>query len=41
MKTASGMGVTRRKAEYDDLAALADRLGLSLNEVRKALDGTK
>ena len=36
-KTASGMGVTRRKPEYDDLAALAAEKGLSLAEVREAV----
>ncbi len=34
-KTARGMGVTRRKAEYEDLAAIAARTGLSLEEVRR------
>ncbi|MBR1407604.1 MAG: nickel pincer cofactor biosynthesis protein LarC [Clostridia bacterium] len=40
VKTASGMGVQRRKAEYDDLAALAEAKGLSLEEVREALHDT-
>ena len=35
VKTASGMGVRRRKAEYDDLAALAERHNLSLDEIRR------
>ena len=41
VKTASGMGVTRSKAEYDDLAGLAERLGMSLSEVRSALNGAE
>ena len=38
VKNASGMGVQRRKAEYDDLAALAEQYGLSLNELRKEIE---
>ena len=37
VKKASGMGVVRRKAEYDDLAALAEKTGLSLREIRERL----
>ena len=37
MKTASGMGVERRKAEYDDLAALAEASGRTLDEIRKGI----
>ena len=37
IKTASGMGVNRRKAEYEDLAAIAEKNGVSLNEVRGAV----
>ena len=37
IKTASGMGVSRRKAEYEDLAAIAEKNGVSLNEVRGAV----
>ena len=37
VKTASGMGVSRSKAEYDDLAALAEKHGLSLRELREKL----
>ncbi len=37
VKKASGMGLERRKAEYEDLADIAQRQGLSLNEVRKAI----
>ncbi len=37
MKTASGMGVQRRKAEYDDLAALAEQNHVSLETIRKEL----
>ena len=40
VKTASGMGVVRRKAEYDDLAALAEEKGITLEEVREALHDT-
>ena len=35
VKYASGMGVTRSKAEYDDLAALARERNVSLDAVRK------
>ena len=38
VKTAKGMGVTRRKAEYDDLAALAEKNGVSLDAVRAAAE---
>ena len=38
VKTASGMGVKKTKAEYDDLAALAEKHGVTLNTVRKAAD---
>ncbi len=37
VKKASGMGLERRKAEYEDLADIAQRQGLTLNEVRKAI----
>lgn len=37
IKRASGMGVERSKAEYDDLAALAEKNGVSLETIRKAL----
>lgn len=37
VKTASGMGVQRRKAEYDDLAALAKQHNVSLETIRKEL----
>ncbi|MBQ9197877.1 MAG: nickel pincer cofactor biosynthesis protein LarC [Clostridia bacterium] len=39
VKTASGMGVQRSKAEYDDLAAIAERQGLSLQALRRELGG--
>ena len=35
VKGAFGMGVERRKAEYDDLAAIAEKEGLSLSELRE------
>ena len=38
VKVASGMGVEKAKAEYDDLAALAEKHGATLNAVRKAVD---
>ncbi len=38
-KTAEGYGVTRVKFEYDDLARLAKEKNLSLDEVKKLLDG--
>ena len=37
MKTARGMGVTRSKAEYDDLAALAEQHQVSIDTIRKML----
>ena len=37
IKRASGMGVERTKAEYDDLAELARKNGVSLSTVRKAV----
>ncbi len=37
VKVASGMGVRRRKAEYDDLAALAEREQVSLEQIRREL----
>jgi len=37
VKTASGMGINRSKAEYDDLAELALRHGVSLEDIRKEL----
>lgn len=37
VKTACGFGVQRRKAEYDDVAALAEQNGLSLDDIRKGL----
>ena len=36
MKTVSGYGTARSKAEYDDLASIARSSGLSLREVREA-----
>ena len=37
VKTACGFGIQRRKAEYDDVAALAEQNGLSLDDIRKGL----
>ena len=37
VKTASGMGVSRCKVEYDDLAALAEQNQVSLETIRKEL----
>ena len=37
VKTASGMGVQRRKAEYDNLASLAEKLNAPLESIRKSL----
>ena len=39
IKKASGMGVSRSKAEYEDLAALADSNHVSLETIRKAIKG--
>ena len=41
IKTASGMGVNRRKAEYEDLAAIAEKNGVSLNEVRGVMESKR
>ena len=41
IKTASGMGVNRRKAEYEDLAAIAEKNGVSLNEVRVVMESKR
>ena len=40
VKTATGMGVHRRKAEYDDLAALAERNHVPLETVRGEVRGS-
>ena len=37
IKSVSGMGVRRSKVEYDDLAALAEKHQVSLDEIRKTL----
>ena len=37
VKRAEGYGVVREKAEYEDLAALARKTGLSLEEIRQKL----
>ena len=36
-KVAQGQGIRREKAEYEDLAALARREGLSLEEIREKI----
>ncbi len=38
VKVSQGWGVTRRKAEYDDLAALARENGVSLREIRDSIE---
>lgn len=38
-KISSGYGVTRRKLEYEDLAEIAHRQGMSLEEVKNAISG--
>jgi len=37
VKRSSGMGMERSKAEYDDLAALAEKHGVPLDTIRKAV----
>ncbi len=37
VKTSEGMGVRKAKAEYDDLAKLAEENGVSLDDIRKAV----
>ena len=37
IKTASGMGVRRQKAEYEDLSALAQANGVSLEQIREEI----
>lgn len=39
VKKAAGFGETKQKFEYDDVARIAKERGMSLNDVRKALDG--
>ena len=39
-KISSGYGLTRRKAEYEDLAKIADELGTGLQDVKRRLDDT-
>ena len=41
VKVSEGWGVTRRKAEYEDLAELARKQGLSLEEVRATVKETE
>ena len=38
VKTSEGFGVKRRKAEYDDLAKIAEQSGRSLRDVREAVE---
>jgi len=40
VKRASGWGVTRAKAEYDDLATLARDEGVTLDEARRRVEGS-
>ncbi len=37
IKTSSGMGVEKSKAEYEDIAAIARDRGISLAEARKLI----
>ena len=37
VKTSEGMGVKKSKAEYDDLAKIAEENGVSLDDIRKAV----
>ena len=39
VKTSTGYGTEKRKAEYDDLARIAKEYGLTLDEVRKLTEG--
>jgi uncharacterized protein (TIGR00299 family) protein len=41
VKVASGMGTEKVKAEYDDLAALAEKHGVTLNAVREAAEAVR
>lgn len=38
IKTSTGYGVTRKKYEYDDVARIAKEKGMSIAEVRKAIE---
>ena len=38
VKVSRGWGVTKRKAEYDDLAALAKENGVSLREIKESIE---
>lgn len=38
IKTSTGYGVTRKKYEYDDVARIAKERGMSIAEVRKAIE---
>ena len=37
IKISSGWGVTRRKAEYDDLAGISKDMGISIEELKEKL----
>ena len=41
VKISEGCGVTRRKAEYDDLAAIARETGMALEEIRRTIPETE
>ena len=38
VKRASGWGVSRQKAEYDDLVKIAKETGMSLMEIKKLIN---
>mgnify|MGYP000812695258 FL=1 len=38
IKRASGWGVSRQKAEYDDLVKIAKETGMSLIEIKKLIN---
>ena len=38
IKRSRGFGTERVKAEYDDTAAVAEKLGISINDARKLIE---